>query len=265
MDVNYGQYIDRPGIIKGSATNSMIKLIKEDYKRRFDTLYLRESAMIVHKLYKEEKTGNYYIYIKMPSESVQGFFYDVLIEFKPSKMQKLVFNDDLSKYNVKFFTNDPAFLFTYAYAFNKANLIIDWLKPKLSKIALTQKPIVRNPKADTGYVKSLYFTYYFLQIRKLFNLNTTAWKTAVEINRRDLLNEIPSFEVKMDNGKRMRKYQQDLKKAKEEERNKKKVMPYQVEGVKRVSKVSNKINSSDKAKISRMVGKVKNSKVVKRK
>ena len=50
MNVSYGEYIDKPGIIKGSATNSMIKLVKEDYKRRFDTIYLRESAMIVHKL-----------------------------------------------------------------------------------------------------------------------------------------------------------------------------------------------------------------------
>ena len=138
MDVSYGQYIDKPGIIKGSATNSMIKLVKEDYKRRFDTLYLRESAMVVHKLYKEEKTGSYYVYVKMPSESTKGFFYDVVIEFRPSKLQKLVFNDDLNKFNVKFFTNDPAFLFTYAYAFNKAGLIIDWLKPKLSRQALTQ-------------------------------------------------------------------------------------------------------------------------------
>lgn len=265
MNVSYGEYIDKPGIIKGSATNSMIKLVKEDYKRRFDTIYLRESAMIVHKLYKEEKTGSYYIYVKMPSESTKGFFYDVVIEFKPSKLQKLIFNDDLNKYNVKFFTNDPAFLFTYAYAFNKSGLIIDWLKPKLSKQALTDKPVIRNPKTNTGYVKSLYFTYFFLQIRKLLNLKTSTWSTAVEINKKDLLNEIPSFETKMDNGRRMKKYQQDLKKQKELESNNKKTMPYQTSSVKMAGKISSKADVTQKSKISKVIGKVKNSKVVKRK
>ena len=265
MDVSYAQYIDKPGIIKGSATNSMIRLVKEDYKRRFDTLYMRESAMVVHKLYKEEKTKSYYVYVKMPSEKTVGFFYDVVIEFRPTAAQKLVFSDDLSKYNVKFFTNDPAFLFTYAYAFNKSNLIIDWLKPKLSRQALTERPVIRNPRSDTGYVKSLYFTYFFLQIRKLFSLNTSTWKTAIEINRRDILNEIPSFDVKMDNGRRMRKYQQDLKKQKEVESNKKKTMPYQREGIKRAGKIANKATSSEKAKITKVVSKVKNSKMVKRK
>lgn len=265
MDVSFAQYIDKPAIIKGSATNSMIRLVKEDYKRRFDTLYLRESAMVVHKLYKEEKTGAYYIYVKMPSESTKGHFYDVVLEFKPTTAQKMVFSDDLSKFNVKFFTNDPAFLFTYAYSFNKAGLIIDWLKPKLNKMALTQKPVVRNPKMDTGYVKSLYFTFYFLQIRKLFNLKNEIWKTAVEINKRMILNEIPNFDTKMENGRRLKKYQDDLKKQRELDSKAKKMMPYQKDSIKRAGKVSNVADTTKKAKISKLVNTVKNSKVVKRK
>ena len=156
-------------------------------------------------------------------------------------------------------------MFTYAYSFNKAGLIIDWLKPKLNKMALTQKPVVRNPKMDTGYVKSLYFTFYFLQIRKLFNLKNEIWKTAVEINKRMILNEIPNFDTKMENGRRLKKYQDDLKKQRELDSKAKKMMPYQKDSIKRAGKVSNVADTTKKAKISKLVNTVKNSKVVKRK
>ena len=69
----------------------------------------------------------------------------------------------------------------------------------------------------------------------------------------------------MENGKRMRKYQADLKKQKEEESKIKKSMPYQTSNVKMASKISSKADVTQKAKIAKVVGKVKNSKVVKRK
>jgi hypothetical protein len=263
MNVSFAEYIDRPGIVKGSATNSMIRLVKADYRQRFDALYIRESALIVHKKFKDEKDNSYYIYIKMPSETVKEFFYDVVIQFKPTKAEA-VLNVNLDRYNVKFFSNDPAFLFTYAYAFNKAGLLIDWLKLRLSKEALNTKPVVRNPKADTGYVKSLYFAYYFMTIRKLFDINNTAWKSATELNKRMLINEIPPFDDKLKRGKRLRDFQKEKIKQRKLEESQKKVMPFQTDHIKSSTRSATS-NTINKNKASKIVGVVKNSRTIKKK
>lgn len=252
MDITFAQYIDRPGLIKGSATNSMINLVKQDYRRRFDAVFIRESSVIVYNLYKDK--NKYYIYIKMPSEQTVHLYYDVVLEFTPNKAQLLV-DSDLDKMNVKFFSNDPAFLFTYAYAFNKAGLIIDWLKPKLSNKALTEKPIIRNPKADTGYVKSLYFAYYFIMIRKLFSRDNVSWQSAKELNKSSVANQIPDFDTKLDDVRRIKKIEQD-KKRMEREAKKIAANPTMGEHVKR-TKVPAKVQNVKKTKITQTVARTK--------
>ena len=262
MDVTFAQYIDRPNIVKGSATNSMISLVKQDYRRRFDAVFIRESSVLVTNLYKEKDKPIYYVYIKMPSEKTPNLYYDVVLEFIASAPQKIL-GMGLDKYHVKFFSNDPAFLFTYAYAFNKANLIIRWLKPKLSKKALTEKPITRNPNASTGYVKSLYFAYYYMQIKKLFNLDTLAWKSAKELNKRQIFNQIPEFDVKLDDVKRLKQIKADKEKQAKEE---KKLANNPVIGDHvKMAKVAAKTQGVNKVKVAQTVAKAKRIGMIKRK
>ena len=260
MDVTFAQYIDNPNIVKGSATNSMISLVKQDYRRRFDAVFIRESSVLVTNLYKDK--GKYYVYIKMPSEKTPNLYYDVVIEFTTS-IPKKILGMGIDKYNVKFFSNDPAFLFTYAYAFNKADLIIRWLKPKLSKKALTEKPIIRNPNASTGYVKSLYFAYYYMQIKKLFNLDNLSWKSAKELNKRQIFNQIPEFDVKLDDVKRLKQIKLDKEKQVREE---KKLANNPIIGDHvKMAKTSAKTQGVNKVKVAQTIAKAKRVRMIKRK
>jgi hypothetical protein len=262
LRTSFARYIDNPGIIKGSSTNSMIKLVKADYRRRFDALYVREGGLIVYKLFKD-KNNTYYIYIKMPSETAKNLYYDVVIELSASTLKALV--ADLNRYDVKFFSNDPAFVFTYAYSFKKAGLLIDWLEKKLSKQAITQKPIIRNPKHETGYVKSLYFAYFLMETKKLFNLDN--WKEAKELNKRDLLNEISDFLTKTEDGVKLRKLQKEKEKLKKqlEEDKKLKNKPSYISDNMRIAKNSHTISGVDKSKTARIVSTVKRARTVKKK
>ena len=138
------------------------------YVDKFNKVMVREMGNINVRLYTKDDV--YIAYFKIPSEVIENFYYDVVIEFTPPniirKMEKT-----LENYDVKFFSNDPAFVFTFAYAFNKHKLFISDLEPKMSKQALSDIAKEKNPKAMIGYVKSLYFAYLYMQSKGLFNKN----------------------------------------------------------------------------------------------
>ena len=112
----------------------------------------------------------YIAFLKIPSEVIEKFYYDVVIEFSPPNLINKL-DKSLENYNVKFFSNDPAFVFTFAYAFNKNKLFITDLEQKMSKEALEEKAKIKNPNASIGYVKSLYFAYLYLKSKGLFLKN----------------------------------------------------------------------------------------------
>ena len=213
IKTTYSNYIDNPGIIKGVSTNAQMKLIKADYKRRFDTVMVREAGEMAYYLYKDTRESNrYYAHLMVPSENTKGIYYDVVIEFSTDKPDVMLSN--LNMYNVRFFSNDPAFIFTYAYTFKHSGLTIDWLEKKMNRKALTDKPVIRNPRMQTGYVKSLYFAYYFMKLRRLF-FAEEAWKTAKPLNKANVLKMIVDSETKLGDIRRVKEIQ---KKIKEQER-----------------------------------------------
>ena len=102
----------------------------------------------------------------------------------------------LKDYDVQFFSNDPAFVYTYMYVFRKYNLLIEELKSKCPAASLKQSPTERNFYETPGYVKSLYFAYIFMKRVSLFT------RSAYEFNgqkysKSALLNQISSFDNKM--------------------------------------------------------------------
>lgn len=175
LKTTFDHYIKNPAIVGTSTIQAT--LLKDNYAIRFDTLLVREGGNLQYKLYKDSK-GNKYIHAKIPSESIPNFYYDVVIEFVESAI--LSVTTSLEKNNIKFFSNDPAFIFNYAYAFNKNGLIIDSLKNKLPKECLENKAIVRNPKSNIGAVKSFYFLYFFMKLKKLFSKSN--WKVVSDLN-----------------------------------------------------------------------------------
>ena len=131
------------------------------------------------------KIGNsYFLHLLIPSESERTNTYDVVIEFYDDK-NELKYEPTINKYPVRFFSNCPSFVFTYAYAYNTNNLLIKPLSDKFNDLVLSQKPKIKNPSQITNIDKSLFFALLFL----LNNLHYQ-YKSVYESTRFELSNDI---------------------------------------------------------------------------
>lgn len=191
MKMSFEQYILNPMGKDNAVLNATTReLLRKNYTYRFDNLMLRENGKVEYHLYKDTKLNNvYWAHIKIPSEVVKNFYYDTIIQFMMDKNTPSG-GEDLFKYNARFYSNDPAFVFTYMHVFLKNDLFIKELSSKMSKEAIRKQPKEKNPSNSMGYVKSLYFAYLIMQNRKLNKknkfeaectpLNVKALVTAVE-------------------------------------------------------------------------------------
>ena len=55
----------------------------------------------------------------------------------------------LQNYYVKFFSNDPAFVYTYAHTFMEKEIFVDELKDRMSKIAVKKAAEIRRKTKRT--------------------------------------------------------------------------------------------------------------------
>lgn len=207
LKTTYEHYINNPSIVGTSILP--FKLVLANYAARFDKVLVREGGELQYKQYVDSK-GNRFIHVKVPSEVVPKFYYDVVIEFMDQTMLTVL--PSLEKYNVKFFSNDPAFIFTYAYAFNKSGLLIDELKDKLPKECLENKAVVRNPNSNIGAVKSFYFCYLFLKLRGLFS--KLKWSKQAPLNPGTFAHTIQNGETKIADRQRLGAQHKDNKPGK---------------------------------------------------
>ena len=209
--MTFQQYIDNP-LGKKSAVFSQRDMYKELYTNKYGAVLLRENGTFTTEMYYDKKGDRYFLYMKVPSEVVEKFYYDVVIEFYPIDGANAT-DSTLNNYGVRFFSNDPAFVFTYEYVFSKNNLFISELKPKASKIALKTKPDERNPYQIPGYVKSLYFCFLHMKSRSLFN--KVHWKNYSQpLSIRQLLNKIEPSDKKVADRQRLG---EEVRKKKESE------------------------------------------------
>lgn len=165
MDSTFDQYIQNP-MGKANAVISNREMYRGMYSLRLDTIMVREMGKVDYHLYKDGD-DKYIAYIKVPSEVVEKFYYDVIIEFTPTKDTKKS-SKSLKDYKVRFYSNDPAFVFTFAHAFIKNDMFIKDFEDKMSKKAVKQVAKTKNPLDTVGYVKSLYFAYLIMERFNLF-------------------------------------------------------------------------------------------------
>lgn len=165
--MTFQQYIDNP-MGKRNAVFSQREMFKQIYTEKFDKVFLREAGKIDYTLYIDKKNDRYIIHVKVPSETVKKFYYDAVILFYTNDVVNRS-SPSLQGYNVKFFSNDPAFVFTYLRVFLKNDLFFEDLKSKSSKLALKKDPKIKNPYEVPGYSKILYFAYLFMKSKNLFS------------------------------------------------------------------------------------------------
>ena len=164
MDMTFHDYIQNP-MGRENAVISNRTMYRNLYQDKLDKILVREAGKIDIKAYHVGK--RYICYLKIPSEVVDKFYYDVLIEFRPPK--GILPEADLSKYLVRFYSNDPSFVYTFTHAFVKNDLFFKDFENKMSKKAIRERGKEKNPADQVGYVKSLYFAYLIMSKRGYFS------------------------------------------------------------------------------------------------
>ena len=164
--MTFDQYIDNP-LGKKNAVFHNKDMFKAMYTEKFGAVNLREAGKLSYQLFHHDKSDSFYCYLKIPSEVVPRFYYDVVIRFYTTD-NGLRTSTVLNDYDVQFFSNDPAFVFTYLRVFEKNDMYIKDLKSKSPKLALKKDPVEKNPYMIPGYVKSIYFAYLYMKKRNLF-------------------------------------------------------------------------------------------------
>ncbi len=161
--------------ISFGAVKIPIKDTIQKYRERYDKLTSRKK--ITYTMHYVMPTGRIIIHFKIPSESVDKLFYDVLLELKPGSKHKF------EECDVRFFSNCPSFVYTYAYTFYnfrdpstttklfvddfgrkipQNNLIVKPSAEKYDDKILGNQPKVRNPYGLPLLDKSLYFAIFFM-------------------------------------------------------------------------------------------------------
>lgn len=192
MKITFTQYINNPLGEKSSVITNR-GMYQKLYRDKLDKILLREGGKVKYSLYTSKE--NYYVHFKIPSEVVEKFYYDTIIEFYPPDPITAK-SSSLKDYYVKFYSNDPAFVYTFAHAFIKNDLFIKDMEPKMSKEAVRNTAKEKNPKNLVGYVKSLFFAYLLIGDYGLFS-KTLYNHTAEKYNKTKLLKNIDHADDKI--------------------------------------------------------------------
>jgi len=251
LKYTFDDYISNPSG-RGSAVNSMASN-SEPYEKELMSLESRNDK-VKYTVYRQTKTGGkqlYYIHFLIPS-STKGFFNDTVVEFTQNEDDSSA-NRSIKKYNVRFFSNDTNFVYTYAYTFKTHGVLISDLEKHLPFRCLVQKPTMRNPDNAMGYNKSLYFAYIVMTRENLFEKDTLN-RIASSGGIVKLVGTIPSFDKKLQERNKITKEEKE-KGIKEEPKSK-------------VIKSKNLIGDNPldtlKPKITKIVGKTKTTTTTKK-
>ena len=193
MKMTLDEYIQNP-LGSGAVVSAIVKeSVRRIYTEKFNNIMLRENGKVNYYKYKT-KDNQYIIHIKVPSETVKNFYYDVVFRFFADE-KVLDLGRSLNKYYFQVYSNDPAFVYTHVYVFNKNDLFFQDLKGKMSKLALTERPKEKNPTEQLAYVKTIYFAYLFMSNRGLFK--TITWKDAENYKASTLIDHIMHADEKI--------------------------------------------------------------------
>jgi len=205
--MRFDDYISNP-MGRKNAVMSNREMYRNMYAEKLDKILIRENGKIDYTLYTDK--DRYLIHFKIPSEVVPNFYYDTVVEFVPNGPKSMA--TTIKDYDVKFYSNDPSFVYTFAHAFIKNDIFIRDLLPRMSKEAVRKVATEKNPSNEVGYVKSIYFAYILMVRNSLFDkLKFKAF--GQKYNRKRLLENITHAEEKIESRK---KAEADLNKGKRE-------------------------------------------------
>lgn len=204
MKITFGGYIDNP-MGKKNAVFSQRDMYKKLYTEKLDKIILREGSKFTYRLFYDKAKDRYFCHIKVPSETIDKFYYDTVIMFySDDPMAKG--HSNLRHYFVKFYSNDPAFVYTFAHAFIENEIFIEELVPKMAKKAVKDVAKEKNPENIVGYVKSIYFAYLIMQKYSLFekiNYSTQGKKFTAKELLSDVMDASKKVALRQEEGEKL--------------------------------------------------------------
>lgn len=221
---------DNMPLSKGSV-KIPIKGIRDNYRARYETL--SKSKPFIHDVYKINPGGRNIVHVKVPSETVDKFYYDVLLEVEPGPLAR-----SLEQCHVRFFSNCPSFVYSYAYIFYHLNvdgetpikppktkssgaiipmlltkiprsrLLMPGTEEKLGDAVLDNAPDTRNPHRLIMLDKSLYYAIFYLEDNVPLNtiLKTRRYRTEGQV-----VAAVSDFESLMAKRKQQERKQRQIK------------------------------------------------------
>lgn len=183
--------------------------IKSNLDKRFSDLVKKYGAFET-KIYKNDKK-EFLFHIKIPSEKYEKLFYDTVIRLRPISNSSLS-DFTLMNYEINVYSNSPAFVFTYAYVFNKDGLFIEFLKGRISNKALTDRPKIKNPFEIYGFEKSLYFALSYIKLNS-YHVKSKIQSMSESLNESSIRDKIIHSDDIMEKYNKLKEREQNKKKA----------------------------------------------------
>ena len=189
--------------ISKGAVKINTKSIIDDYRTKYDNM-VHNGRMCKAEVYSVQPADVIMVHVKVPSETVDDFYYDVLLQFSADR-SALYFGDC----DIKIFSNSPSFVYTVAYVFahwdpdkrtvssKGKGMMIDTLKGKLprermlipgveyklGKKPVHNEPVVRNPLGIPLFDKSIYFAIFYIMDELSFvqTMTTRRYRTMHQV------------------------------------------------------------------------------------
>jgi hypothetical protein len=216
MIMTMDQYLANPQG-KGSVL-SHAKQWRAEYDPRYERLIALVESFETY-VYKNG-SNQYYIHVKMPSETHAEVMYDVVLKVDK---KGLVSDKSITDWQLRAISNSPSFVFTYENVFRRNKLLVEELKSLLPDEAYDNPPKIRNPFNAVGYEKTVYFAIKNL-IANGYTSITKLEQVASKIDLRQLRKEFSDFDKVMktiDTEQKKKVEENKLKRAKEKKIQKK--------------------------------------------
>lgn len=152
----------------GSSVMTNRQMYLDLYTAKYNKLLLREGNQFAYYCYANRLKTHFLIHIKVPSESRDKYFYDVVLSFT-TRNPAYATDNTIKRYDVQFYSNAPDFIYIHCHAYVKARLFYQPLARKMNKLSLTKPAEVRNPGDVVGYSKEFFFAYFIMQSKNLFS------------------------------------------------------------------------------------------------
>lgn len=245
----------------------------EKYRKQYDAMKLR-NLKFKHEVHALMPGARAIVHVKVPSETVDNFYYDVVLEFNPFISGNVAGKraHSFEDCHIKVFSNCPSFVYTYAYVFyhmkdperGSDSMIIDKFNQKIPKDRLmvkgpektlgekplTDNPVIRNPYGLPLFDKSIYYAVFY--VIETLDVDRTVYNKRM-ITEAQFLKGIPDFEYLM----AMRKSQEQKMRDRKRKETRDKEKPFE-EHEKRLTHVNNKSFTGNRMKHPVRIGGLKN-------